>query len=133
MKDKRYHANYVVPNELLDHDPTATQEIIKHLGEQLTEKLFREIQKGEKIVSFKDLTTNNVSLNITELRQEISIMDLVRCKDCKYNYANLIPSDNVCSLCVELPITKDFFCAYGEKIDEKEIYRPLQDRDISCC
>lgn len=46
--------------------------------------------------------------------------EIVRCKDCKFNYANQIPSDDVCQLCVELPITKDFFCAYGEKMDEVE-------------
>lgn len=43
---------------------------------------------------------------------------VVRCKDCKFNYANQIPGDeDVCQLCVELPILKEFFCAYGEKMD----------------
>ena len=44
--------------------------------------------------------------------------EIVRCKDCKFNYANQIPGDeDVCQLCVELPISKEFFCAYGEKMD----------------
>lgn len=46
--------------------------------------------------------------------------EIVRCKDCKFNYANQIPSGDECQLCVELPISKDFFCAYGEKMDEEE-------------
>ena len=120
MKDKQFYTNYLIPNETVDHYPAAMQMAIKHLGKQLTEKLFCEIQKGEKIVCLKDVTTNNdhLNMNMTELKQEIRITDLVRCKDCKFNYANQIPSDDVCQLCVELPISKDFFCAYGEKMDE---------------
>lgn len=40
---------------------------------------------------------------------------IIRCKDCKFNYANQILSGEGCQLCVELPVSKDFFCAYGEK------------------
>lgn len=56
----------------------------------------------------------------TELEEAptIDAVEVVRCKDCKFNYANQIPSGDGCQLCVELPISKDFFCAYGEK-DEK--------------
>ena len=45
---------------------------------------------------------------------------VIRCKDCKFNYANQIPSGDGCQLCVELPISKDFFCAYGERMDEDD-------------
>lgn len=45
---------------------------------------------------------------------------IVRCKDCKFNYANQIPSGDECQLCVELPISKDFFCAYGERMEIEE-------------
>lgn len=44
----------------------------------------------------------------------VDAVPVVRCKDCKFNYANQIPSDDACQLCVELPISKDFYCAYGE-------------------
>ena len=47
----------------------------------------------------------------------IDAVSVVRCKDCKFNYANQIPSENVCQLCVELPISKDFYCADGERED----------------
>lgn len=51
----------------------------------------------------------------------VDAVPIVRCKDCKFNYANQIPGDeDVCQLCVELPISKDFFCAYGEKDEEVE-------------
>jgi len=48
---------------------------------------------------------------------DIDAVEVVRCKDCKFNYANQIPSDDACQRCVELPISKDFFCAYGEKME----------------
>lgn len=51
----------------------------------------------------------------------IDAVEVIRCKDCKFNYANQIPSGDECQLCVELPISKDFFCAYGEKMDEEGI------------
>lgn len=50
----------------------------------------------------------------------INAEPIVRCKDCKFNYANQIPSGDGCQLCVEVPISKDFFCAYGERMDEDE-------------
>lgn len=41
--------------------------------------------------------------------------ELVRCGECIHNYANQIPSEDACSKYVELPITADFFCKYGER------------------
>lgn len=64
--------------------------------------------------SIDDWLRNYIEDEITDA----PITDLVRCKDCKYNYANQIPSSDECQLCVELPISKDFYCAYGEKTDE---------------
>lgn len=52
----------------------------------------------------------------------IDAVQVVRCKECKFNYANQIPGDDdTCQLCVELPISKEFFCAYGERMDEEGI------------
>lgn len=48
---------------------------------------------------------------------------VVRCKDCKHNYHNMIPSgevDHECAKCIELPITADFYCAWGEREEEVE-------------
>lgn len=47
--------------------------------------------------------------------------EIVRCKDCKYNYNNLIPSgeaEHECTKCIELPITADFHCAWGERRED---------------
>ena len=49
----------------------------------------------------------------------VDAVEVVRCKDCKYNYANQIPSDDVCQRCVELPINKDFYCAWGERKEDE--------------
>lgn len=51
-------------------------------------------------------------------------VQVVRCKDCKFNSANQIPNEDVCQLCVELPISKDFYCAYGERKDNERNKEP---------
>jgi hypothetical protein len=49
----------------------------------------------------------------------VDAVEVVRCKDCKHNYYNMIPSgeDHECAKWVELPITADFYCAWGERED----------------
>lgn len=52
----------------------------------------------------------------------VDAVEVVRCKDCKHNYYNMIPSgeaDHECAKCVELPITADFYCAWGERGEEE--------------
>lgn len=49
-------------------------------------------------------------------------VEVVRCKDCKHNYHNMIPGGEAeygCTKCIELPITADFYCALGERKDDK--------------
>lgn len=60
---------------------------------------------GWDVASVKDI----------DAQPTIDAAPVVRCKDCKFNYANQIPSEDVCQLCVELPITGDFFCKWGER------------------
>lgn len=56
---------------------------------------------------------------VEQLKKEGKLVAVVRCKECKYNYANTIPSHSAeCSLYVELPITDEFFCAKGEREGE---------------
>ena len=49
----------------------------------------------------------------------VDAVEVVRCKDCIHNYYNMIPSgeDHECAKWVELPITADFYCAWGERED----------------
>ena len=51
----------------------------------------------------------------------VDAVAVVRCKDCKHNYYNMIPSgeaEHECVKFVELPITADFYCAWGEREDD---------------
>ena len=59
----------------------------------------------------------DIDYHFEHLAPTVDAVEVVRCKDCKFNYANQIPSDDACQLCVELPISKDFYCAYGETTD----------------
>lgn len=52
----------------------------------------------------------------------VDSVEVVRCKDCKHNYHNMIPGGEAeygCTKCIELPITADFYCALGERKDDK--------------
>lgn len=50
--------------------------------------------------------------------EEIDAVEVVRCKDCKFNYANQIPFVGYsCQRFVELPIDADFFCAFGRRTE----------------
>lgn len=45
----------------------------------------------------------------------VDTMQVVRCKDCRYNYANLIPNGSGCSNNVELKAEAEWYCADGER------------------
>lgn len=44
----------------------------------------------------------------------INAVPVVKCRDCKFNYANYIPGEDSCFKFTDLPISKDFYCACGE-------------------
>lgn len=44
----------------------------------------------------------------------------VRCKDCRYNYANMIPNGKGCQRNVYIEVDDNFFCADGERKDEAD-------------
>lgn len=57
-----------------------------------------------------------------EIEKRFGMEEVVHCKDCKHNYHNMIPSGEAeygCTKCIELPITADFYCAWGEREDEE--------------
>lgn len=52
----------------------------------------------------------------------VDAVEVVRCKDCKHNYHNMIPGGEAeygCTKCIELPITANFYCALGERKNDK--------------
>ena len=68
-------------------------------------------------------TNQSVYDEMCEIREKYQkgiLVEVVRCKDCIHNYQNMIfcPEDyHDCAEFVELPITGDFYCARGERID----------------
>lgn len=72
---------------------------------------------SEIIVEFSTPLTDKEKKMIYGYKGEV-----VRCRDCKHNYYNMIPSgeaDYGCTKYIELPITADFYCAWGEREDDK--------------
>ena len=52
----------------------------------------------------------------------VDAVEVVRCKDCKHNYHNMIPAGEAeygCTKCIELPITAYFYCAWGERREDE--------------
>lgn len=45
----------------------------------------------------------------------IDAVPIVRCKDCRYNYANMIPNCKGCQRNVYIETDDNFFCANGER------------------
>jgi len=75
--------------------------------------------KHEWIVEIIVETDNDEDFYLEEAKWK---QTLVRCKDCEYNYHNMIPSgeaEHGCTKCVELPITADFYCAWGERKEDE--------------
>lgn len=76
------------------------------------------ISRQETLYILANLNSAWVGYEKVSRLPTIDAVPVVRCKDCKFNYANQIPSEDVCQLCVELPITGDFFCKWGERKEE---------------
>ena len=49
------------------------------------------------------------------IRPSDNLTEVVRCKDCRYNYANIIPNGSGCSNNVELKAEAEWYCADGER------------------
>lgn len=48
------------------------------------------------------------------------VQEVVRCKDCKHSYEDLMGRCCAFGACVDCIVPDDFFCAYGVKMDESE-------------
>lgn len=118
---KTFTTAYAIDKGTWDHisDDTGFREHIEnHLGHRLAERIFQECQNGEKIVTIgKPYTHELKPLYQIEVRADVSVQELVRCKDCKYGRPYKHTKEYVaCEVDVE-PVDrdKDFFCAAGEK------------------
>lgn len=85
-------------------------------------------EKGEKMTNtvIQEWTDeigwiHRIEIPLMAFLIEHNLEPVVRCKDCKYNYHIMFPSgeeEYICTKCNELPITADFYCAWGEREDE---------------
>lgn len=50
----------------------------------------------------------------------VDMVEVVRCKDCRYNYANMIPNGKGCQRNVYVETADNWYCADGEREDEVE-------------
>ena len=97
--------------------------IAKQISSELSERVMEILDREEEIiVRQSDLRVSEfVPTQSIEYRRQINWSPLVRCKDCKHNYHNMIPggeAEHGCTKCIGLPITADFFCSWGERRED---------------
>ena len=118
MRKNSLNVDALVGNEMLDKRPMLQEMIAEQLGERLTERLFGEIEKGEKIVCLKDTTIeSDYQKNMTKFQRMVDIADLVRCKNCKYF---IVSPDFSCCKLTEAIVGEDDFCSKGARCSQKE-------------
>lgn len=70
---------------------------------------------GTKLTRIEDLADVT-----TFLEQHEEFVKVVRCKDCRYNYANMIPNGKGCQQNVYIETADNWYCADGEREEEVE-------------
>lgn len=114
MNEERCSAVRVYDAELLTKDPPFVSHLEKLMEQDLFDELIKFLPAGEaKIVMLSKVKEVRFSLDETELRQDITIRDLVFCKDCKYwiTEGNM----SMCSQQFFYGRADNWFCANGER------------------
>ena len=109
-------ASYAIDKAYWEHfsDKDDFREHIKNqLGRNLAERIFQECQSGEKIVTVGNTYKKEIpELYHVEIREEVRIEDLVRCKDCIHSSEN---GGSDCPIEWHKPIQMYGFCHFGER------------------
>lgn len=61
-----------------------------------------------------------VEVVMPNIVHRLNDIEIVRCKDCRYNYANMIPNGKGCQQNVYIETADNWYCADGERKDEVE-------------
>ena len=68
---------------------------------------------GTKVARIEELA------DVTDfLERHEEYVKVVRCKDCRHYYANMIPGGRGCQRNVYMEVGDNFFCANGARMDE---------------
>ncbi len=120
-KSEEYTSAQLVPREpIVAYGDDLVKIITDTLYRTMSEKVFERANCSDVIVSLKPMRiTERQSWDQVEYRQNMTVADLVRCKDCRDYQRDTIFDRNNCRRFPTLPITKDFFCPYGERKDNE--------------
>jgi hypothetical protein len=120
MNEERYSVRKVCDAKLLTRDPTLISCLENHMKQELFDELSNHIfhiarfSAGEaRIVMLSNVKeVQRFHLDEKELRQEISVRDLVLCKDCKWKQGA------ECVRFAEIRPFPDDFCSRGERRED---------------
>lgn len=120
-KPEIFTTSYAIDKAYWEHcsDKDDLREHIKnHLGRNLAERIFQECQSGEKIVTVGNTYKKEIpELYHVEIREEVRIEDLVRCKDCRFHEQEQ-PGMVYCPATVGGWVEENWFCKGGERRSE---------------
>lgn len=118
---KNFHVANMVPNEALDCKGYMGF-LVHHMKEQIANGILDLVSDGKEyaISMLPEIRIEQPKIYSTEVRYEISVQELVRCKYCVHRD----PESKKCDCGghemvrgVFLPMPDDYFCADGERKD----------------
>ena len=120
-KSEEYGAVQLAPKEsIIAYGKDFVKYITDDIIIKLSEKVLERAKFSDVVVSLKPMRVTELkSWNQIEYRRNMTVTDVVRCKDCKYYWKNHMDDDSV-PVCLASP-RDDAFCSEGErKSDEVE-------------
>lgn len=76
-----------------------------------------DIERFKKEIADYTDESGYADIPLSFLLNTLSVVadEIVECKDCKYNYANMIPNGKGCQRNVYIEVDDNFFCADGKR------------------
>lgn len=123
-KSEKYTSVQLVPKEsVLAYGEDFVKHIVDDLKRTISEKVLDRAELSDVILSLKPMrVTEQFSWNQLEYRLNVTVTDLVRCKDCKYMIEHYDTDGNApYRICSEWDSGTDYdgYCHYGERKDNE--------------
>lgn len=115
-KSEKYTVVQLVSKEdIIDYGDDLVKHIEDKLKRTISGKVIDRAELSDVIVSLKPIITEQLLTNQVEYRLNMTVADLVRCKDCKHYNAGVECLKE--GYGIEYP--QDWYCADGERRDDE--------------
>ena len=120
----KYTSVQIVPREdVIAYGDDLVKYIVDNLKRTISEKVLDRAELSDVIVSLKPIrVTEQLPLNQVEYRLNMTVADLVRCKDCKFSHMTYDGECKYCDMWSDSGMTfyldGDFYCAFAERRED---------------